>query len=439
VLWVNSATNTKFVTGDVIAGPVRLNAAGGLLKYCGAPVVGIDTAPITDTQYRVETLGGAVITQTAGCTDPAVPDMSDELVGGADATLTLPVVSADDYAAIAGGMPAAAAATIVLNGSGTAYTKNGVPTPFPLNGVIVVNGPLVLSSTAPFSGSLTVVATGDITITSDLELDNPVTDMLGVVSTDGNINIEFTGTSRTIDALLFAPSLAAEKGIVQATNVSGCPEETCITSTLNIFGAIVARELGAMADVNTESGAIVKGFSQLFSYDKRFARSQPPYALSQTRGVWMRLGMSTVSPLTPGVFGVAPPTTTTTTTAAPTTTTTVPPDLNTAETNTATAPASTGTFTDSSVGLTVERTASSVSLSTTSANWDYISVTYNPGSGEVTNTVFKTAGDDVVGVLTRINNRNVTVALSSSVTFTVSVKYNPGRDTATTYVFPAVA
>jgi hypothetical protein len=194
-----------------------------------------------------------------------------------------------------------------------------------------------------------------------------------------------------------------------------------------------------MADVNTESGAIVKGFSQLFSYDKRFARSQPPYALSQTRGVWMRLGMSTVSPLTPGVFGVAPPTTTTTTTAAPTTTTTVPPDLNTAETNTATAPASTGTFTDSSVGLTVERTASSVSLSTTSANWDYISVTYNPGSGEVTNTVFKTAGDDVVGVLTRINNRNVTVALSSSVTFTVSVKYNPGRDTATTYVFPAVA
>ena len=81
------------------------------------------------------------------------------------------------------------------------------------------------------------------------------------------------------------------------------------------------------------------------------------------------------------------------------------------------------------MGLTVERTAS---------YWDCISVTYNPGSGEVTNTVFKTDGNDVVGVLTRINNRNVTVALSSSVTFTVSVKYNSGRDTETTYVFPAV-
>jgi hypothetical protein len=237
--------------------------------------------------------------------------MSDELVGGADATLTLPVVSADDYEAIAGGLTTAATIELGEGVSGTQYTINGGETLFslPLNGVIVVNGPLVLSSTAAFSGNLTVVATGNVTITSDLLLSSRESDMLGVVSTDGNINIEFTGTSRTIEALLFAPSLVGATGIVRATNVSGCSEETCITSTLNIFGAIVARELGAMADVNTESGAILRGFSQLFSYDERFARSQPPFALSQTRGVWMRLGMSTVSPLTPGLFGVAPPTT----------------------------------------------------------------------------------------------------------------------------------
>ena len=147
--------------------------------------------------------------------------------------------------------------------------------------------------------------------------------------------------------------------------------------------------------------------------------------------------MSTVSSLTPGVFGVAPPTTTTTTTAAPTTTTTVPPDLNTAETNTATAPASTGTFTDSSVGLTVERTASSVSLSTTSANWDYISVTYNPGSGEVTNTVFKTSGDNVVGVLTRDAPSRLTIQRNSSTGFTLKILYD--NEPLKTYVFPAVA
>jgi hypothetical protein len=443
VLWVNSATNTKFVTGDVIAGPVRLNAAGGL-QYCGEPVVGIDTAPNPDTQYRVEFVGETVTTKAVGCTAPAVPNMSTALVPGADATLTLPVVSAADYEAIAGGMTTAATIELGKGVSGTEYTINGGETLFslPLNGVIVVNGDLELSSTAPFSGSLTVVATGDITITSDLVLSSRVSDMLGVVSTGGNIDIEFTGTSRTIDALLFAPSLAAETGIVQATNVSGCPEETCITSTLNIFGAIVARELGAMADVNTESGAIVKGFSQLFSYDKRFARSQPPYALSQIRGVWMRLGMSTVSPLTPGVFGIASTaTTTTTTTAAPTTTTTVPPDLGTSEeNNSATAPPTEGTFTDDSTGLTIVRSASSTSAVTTSANWDYVSVTYDPGSGAVTNTVFKSSGSGppVDGVLTKVSNQEVTIALASSVTFTLTIKFN-GRSTGTTYIFPAVS
>jgi hypothetical protein len=296
------------VTGDVIAGPVRLNAAGGLLKYCGAPVVGIDTAQEPDAQYRVETLGGAVITQTAGCTDDeTVPTMSTALIGEADTGMTLPVVSADDYEAIAGGLTTAATIELGEGVSGTEYTINGAETlfPLPLNGVIVVNGPLVLSSTAAFSGNLTVVATGNVTITSDLVLSSRESDMLGVVSTGGNINIEFTGAPRTIDALLFASSLAAGTGIVQATNVSGCSEESCISS-LTIYGAIVARELGAMADVNTESGAILRGFSQLFSYDERFARSQPPYALSQTRGGWMRLGMSTVSPLTPGVFGWFP-------------------------------------------------------------------------------------------------------------------------------------
>jgi len=79
-----------------------------------------------------------------------------------------------------------------------------------------------------------------------------------------------------------------------------------------------------------------------------------------------------------------------------------------------------------------------VSLSTTTANWEYISVTYNPGSGEVTDTVFKTAGANTDGVLTRIDNENVMIALSSSVTFTVSVKYN-GRSTGTTYLFPVVS
>jgi hypothetical protein len=433
VLWINSASQARFNSGDRVAGPIHLNT--GSLLYCGVPELGLDTSENPDRYFRVEAFGSPVVAQSDSCVNGTSPTMSTSLVGDADA-FALPVVSAADYAVIAGGMPAAAAATIQLNGTGTGYTLNGVSTSLPLNGVIVVNGPLELSSTAPFSGNLTVVATGDITITSDLQLDSQITDMLGVVSTGGNIYIEFVDSLRTIEALLFAPSLANGTGIVRATGITPC-SESC--PALVIYGAIVARELGAMAEVDT-SGVITQGFSKSFSYDERFARSQPPFAISQTRGLWMRLGMSTVSPLTPGVYGFAPkttiaPPTTTTVPSTTTTTTTVPLNLDTSGDESATAPASTGTFTDTANGLTLVRTASSLSADTTTANWEYISVTYNPGSGEVTNTVLKSAGADVVGVLTRNSNKNVTVALTSSVAFTLTVKYN-GKSVGTTYLFP---
>lgn len=112
-------------------------------------------------------------------------------------------------------------------------------------------------------------------------------------------------------------------------------------------------------------------------------------------------------------------------------------DLDTSGDESATAPSSTGTFTDSANNLTIERTSGSTQASTTSANWQYISVTYNPGTGEVTDTVYKTSGADVVGVLTRNSNRSVTIALDSSVAFTMTVKYN-GKSTGTTYLFPAL-
>lgn len=312
VLWINSASQARFNSGDRVAGPIHLNT--GSLLYCGVPELGLDTSENPDRYFRVEAFGNPVVTRSDSCVNGASPTMSTSLVGDADA-FALPVVSAADYAVIAGGMPAAAAATIQLNGTGTEYTLNGVSTSLPLNGVIVVNGSLELSSAAPFSGNLTVVATGDITITSDLQLDSQITDMLGVVSTGGNIYIEFADTLRTIEALLFAPSLANGTGIVRATGITEC-SESC--PALVIYGAIVARELGAMAEVDT-SGVITQGFSKSFSYDERLARSQPPFAISQTRGLWMRLGMSTVSPLTPGVYGFAPKTT-----IAPPTTTTVP-------------------------------------------------------------------------------------------------------------------
>lgn len=134
------------------------------------------------------------------------------------------------------------------------------------------------------------------------------------------------------------------------------------------------------------------------------------------------------STITPATITSAP---------ASSTTTTVPAELDTSGDESATAPPSTGTFTDTSNGLTIERASTQMQAATSTANWEYISVTYNPGTGEVTDTVYKTSGADVVGVLTRNSNTSVTIALDSSVAFTLTIKYN-GKSTGTIYIFPAI-
>jgi len=309
VIWVNTASSSKFVTGDLINGPIRLNTASGSFAYCGSPEIGIDQSVTPNVSYRVETLGSSTTAIATSCTSVLVPVLSSNLVPLSD-SLPLPIVSASDYQGLAGttisssvGSPAG----IVLEGD--SILVNGVSRARPTNGVLYIDGPATLRQTANLVGTLTIVATGDISITSDLQLNSQVDDKLAIVSTSGNINIPFSEESRIIEALLLAPSLTAGTGIVQATNISSCTGGTCVQTALVLYGAIVARELGALALVATSTGAIQRGFSKAFTYDTRLSTSQPPYSISQVRGRWMRLATTTVAPLTPGISGIAPTTT----------------------------------------------------------------------------------------------------------------------------------
>jgi uncharacterized protein RhaS with RHS repeats len=93
---------------------------------------------------------------------------------------------------------------------------------------------------------------------------------------------------------------------------------------------------------------------------------------------------------------------------------------------------------DSSVDLTVERTASSTELSITPANWEYVEVTYDLGSGVVTDRVYKlNSTPATVGVLTRDAPSRLTIQLNSSTGFTLKILYD--NEPLKTYVFPAVA
>jgi len=320
VVWVNTMANTKFATSDSIAGSIHLGTTNESFTYCGTPTIAKDTSVSPNVSYRIETLASTAVAVAGSCTSTGSQVVSASTTVSSDA-LALPVVSATDYASIANSTISTAVtspAAIVLTGSN--YTLNGgSSTAIPSSGVLFVSGPATISQTTSLTGKLTIAASGDIAITSSLQLTSQVDDMLSIVSTAGNINIGFSAASRTIEALLLAPSLTAGQGIVQTTaaNLSSTP-----TYPLYLYGAIVARELGALGTITATTGETTAGYSKSFTYDPRLATSQPPFALSQVRGRWIRLAVTTISPMTPGISGIA--TTTTAANTAPTVTFTPP-------------------------------------------------------------------------------------------------------------------
>lgn len=62
---------------------------------------------------------------------------------------------------------------------------------------------------------------------------------------------------------------------------------------------------------------------------------------------------------------------------------------------------STGTFVDPDADLTVFRDASSTLTFGGSVNWEWVSITYGTGAGEVTGQLFKTSVPSAVGNLRR--------------------------------------
>ena len=321
VVWVNTMASTKFATSDSIAGSIHLGTTNESFTYCGTPTIAKDTSVTPNVSYRIETLASTAVAAATSCTSTGSQVVSASTTASSDA-LALPVVSATDYASIANATISTAVtspAAIVLSGSN--YTLNGgSSTAIPSSGVLYVSGPATISQTTSLTGKLTIAASGDIAITSSLQLTSQVDDMLSIVSTAGNINIGFSAASRTIEALLLAPSLTAGQGIVQTTAANLSSATT--TYPLYLYGAIVARELGALGTITAITGATTAGYSKSFTYDPRLATSQPPFALSQVRGRWIRLAATTVSPFTPGVSGVA--TTTTVSNTAPTVSFSVP-------------------------------------------------------------------------------------------------------------------
>lgn len=347
VLWVGAADGATFVGSAALEPPVRDRVVGdirvvsGGVMVCGSPELAVDSEE--GTTFRIETGSATPVGLRDGCSDGAVVGTR---VGGAD-ELGLPQPDRDALETVAalGGRVIEADGTTVISfvddGGVGRLAVDGSLEGFPANGVMFVDGDVEIAGGVPIGRALTVAATGRIEITGDVRVvrddGDPGDRMIGLVSLGGNVEIPFAAGdaqgTRTIEALLMATACDDDgggecsdaAGIVRATgDLDGCeavpepgegPEEgeseeehtgpaiPCVVAELSLFGAIVARELGPVADAST-AGVVQRGFVKHYRHDPRLARMQPPYAVEQVRGRWLRVDSVAVAPLAPGLTGV---------------------------------------------------------------------------------------------------------------------------------------
>ncbi len=303
VLWVGTIADTAaFVNDEVLAGPVQVNNDG--VPACGTSTLGRTVADVGSggSRYRLAVAGSTAVTTPASCTAVTTPTVTSSVVDGAD-VLTLPGPSATDLAQIAGRTvtQTSGGAAVTVEVRGTRIKVNGgSPEDLPAHGLLWVDGDVTVTMAdgMPLRGRLTIAASGDVSVESDLLLASTTDDFLGVVSTGGNITVAFAGVPRVIQALLVATA-SSSKGKISATGYEGCTVPPC-TATLTVFGALVARQLGAFATSDTD-GLITEGFTRTLEFDSRLAVQQPPYAVEAVRGVWMRLESAFTAPAAPGI------------------------------------------------------------------------------------------------------------------------------------------
>jgi hypothetical protein len=234
-------------------------------RQCQAP----DPASARCARARVQTtvVAREFLTEFETTTSSAVPD-GDEM-----RSLAGLVLEPDSEAT-----PSVSVSGSTLSATGAAgVTEAAVP----VNRVVFVEGDLEITAgdtRADPTLDLTVVASGSITISGDVLSGG----LFAIVATGGEILI--TADVETVEALLIANT--PEVGAVEVGAVELTEDEVGDFSLGRITGAVVTREF-----VIPESDPPPE-----LVFDPRLERLQPPFALEQVRGVWLRVDQVAVTP-----------------------------------------------------------------------------------------------------------------------------------------------
>jgi len=334
---------------DLIAGPIHTNDVSAFV--C---VPADDPTSRVDFVGRLTTTGDNPVQSSArpgfdsGCLETSVVD---DLAAFVDATgrgeyaqvtpLELPTSSdlgvlrdiAERDSAVAN------SGAVVLNGS--QVTASGYSGSLPDGGVLFIDGDAHITQTAPSRGRLTIVATGAITVETNLfvgglesnwNAQDPMDmsedaggNLLGLIAVgDLVIACEATPTTaptdpspcadRTLHAVLMSlnGSILTDGWTTQPPGEPnfGRVDPNADAPTLRIFGSLISRYRGVFGSYNplnvttadVTPGALVQGFRKEFVYDPRLRTSQPPYLLQPVRAAWERLDLIEVPPSGPGLF-----------------------------------------------------------------------------------------------------------------------------------------
>ena len=256
---------------DRIVGPVHTNDTQ--IWVCGSPVF----------TGRVEASGPQPVTAfpADGCVDGATAPMTAQV-----APIPLPT-SVTPFAEIT---PLAYRITgpveIDLDGpamrvrSATADRTMGVPT----RGIVYVVGSLSVHGAGR---DVTFVATGDVTISSDLVSDRTSTDNsnIGVIAGRDIVIGGDGGGDLTVHA-----SLLAANGTVYSARHDG---DGGGDHTLTLRGAVVARYHPAIGIYDRTTGALLSGLVTDLAYPS--AAPNPPYFLEPVRAQWERIDLTEIT------------------------------------------------------------------------------------------------------------------------------------------------
>jgi len=259
------------------------------------------------------------------CVGSELPDISSDpldkfLPAQVDKSGASSVLQSNNvFSALAGGTPTltgpyslispvASPVTIELNfGS---LEINGIPRPYPSNGVIFVQGNLTILESS-YSRSLSIVATGDITIDGNITLTRSAgppaivlngataatspgeTDpILGISSANGDIRLKCRVGSGECDERYIVGILSAREGTI--FNVEWNEETTLIAAPdnpprIHIFGALIAKNrpiFGAYTSISDSKTNF--GWAKSLRFDPRLRYFQPPYFFRTTQASVVR-------------------------------------------------------------------------------------------------------------------------------------------------------